>query len=112
MNEEGESFLKRHKQWDIYDGKGYLLAVTHFGNKTIQVYVFDNEARHVECVVRINDSKGNNYVATVINGALIENYFLYQNEKIIEINNNLKEYLPVIHTLPKNIIEALSPLVL
>lgn len=112
MNEDGEIYLKRHNQWDIYQGRNYLLSVTNFGNKTIQVYVFENEPRRVECLVRINDSIGNNYTATVANGQLIENYFLYDNEKIVEKKNNLKEYMPVIHTLPKNVKDALSELVL
>lgn len=112
MNEDGETFLKRHNNWDIYTGKGYILSVSIFGNKTVQVYVFDNKPRRVECVVRINDTKGNNYTATVSHGMLIENYFLYDKNQIIEKKNNLKEYLAVIHTLPKNIKESLSELVL
>ena len=112
MDEEGEVFLKKHKSWNIYLGKGYVLAVSIFGSKRVQVYVFDNDSRRVENVVRINDSKGNNYVATISNGQLIENMFLYENEKITEKENSLKEYLPVIHTLPKNIKDAISELIL
>ena len=76
MNEPGEVFIKKHKNWDIYSTDDYVLAVSVFGNKRVQVYVFQNHEKRVECMVRINDSKNNNYTATVANGELIENYFL------------------------------------
>ncbi len=112
MNEEGEVFLEKCNKWDIYQGKNYLLSITRFGKKTVQVYVFGNDARRVECVVRITDSRNNNYIATVANGELIENSFSYENGDIVEKANDLKEYLPVIHTLPAKIKEGLSPLLL
>lgn len=112
MNEDGEVFIEKSDNWNIYQGKGYFLAITKFGSKTMHAYVFGSDSRRVECVVRITDSKNNNYIATVAKGELIENWFYHKDGEIIERKNNLKEYLPVIHTLPDKIKEGISPLIL
>jgi hypothetical protein len=108
----GEVKFGKQGHWNIFYAEKGVIAIAYAGEKTLLVYLNEKE-NGIQSSVQIVDSKNNGYFTRVENDKLVEIYLKDDKQlKSPATKNNLKEYMPILYTLPKNIKDAINPLLL
>ena len=108
-----------HKQWGFFFKGSTVIGTSSIGDKQILIFINQNydendknnikQTGMIQCSIQIVDKKSRMYYAALCDGKLIEKS-LDDKVEAKEIYTDLKEYVPIIYTLPIEYREFFEPL--